>query len=477
MNDKFDNNTQEQINNFITSFNNVFKGIATKETLQKKINNNLNYNIEYSDSLSCDFEYNPYLKILVINSKNIEKEEQILFKAFTKIIMTNIEKGQVTSGFEIIEVNSVTNKNINDVFLELIGREYNKYMKQDIIENSILNIMEIIFPKNILKEYLINSNILQNKIENIKVLNQLLEELENIRQTSSDIYQKRGELENVILDLYDPNDKNDDLVLKELNALIENMKNPNLDKFYTIINQNIHDKNLLKKYPILFKAYETVKLANDNKLELIIKNYKDYLSSELYVLRKILNINNDDFIIQKNNYNSELFSYNSMYLDILNKKSSYEFYDKYQIYHQLINLIDIGYLKISDIDKINIYYNDFIDYEIDSSSNQESYIIKNEFANNYILIENENKNTIIKFDDKSTCIYEKRDVLDLQGIYNLEYINNLIDKNVEVFYNEDMDNYIFYNNKKIINPNDIEGNIVLNTSLVLLNNLKNNSKK
>lgn len=67
MNDKFDNNTQEKINNFITSFNNVFKGITNKENLKEKINNNLNYNIEYSDSLSCDYEYNPYLKILTIN--------------------------------------------------------------------------------------------------------------------------------------------------------------------------------------------------------------------------------------------------------------------------------------------------------------------------------------------------------------------------------------------------------------------------
>lgn len=477
MNDKFDNKTQEKINNFITSFNNVFKGITNKENLKEKINNNLNYNIEYSDSLSCDYEYNPYLKILTINKKNIEKEDQILFKAFTKIIMTNIEKGQVTSGFETIEINNITNKNINDIILELIGQEYNKYIQQDSIKTPILNLMEIIFSKNLLKKYLINSNILQDKIEDIDVLNQLLKELENRNQTSSDIFNKQGKLENVILDLYDLNNKNDDLVLKELNILIENMKNPNLDKFYTIINQNINDKNLLKKYPILFKGYETVRLANDNKLELIIKNYKDYLPSELYVLRKLLNINNDDFIIKNNNYNSDFFIYNSMYIDILNKESSYEFYDEYQVYHQLINLIDIGYLKISDIEKINVYYNNFINYEIEPLSNKESYVIKNEFANNYILIENEFKNTIIKFDDKNTCIYEKKDMLDLKGIYDLEYINNLIDKNVEVYYNEDMDNYIFYNNKKIINPNDIEGNIVLNTSLTLLNNLKNNSKK
>lgn len=470
MKEKFNQNTQDKINNFISSFITIFPNVYKKDTIKELINKNLNFDIEFSSSLETEYYYNPFLKILTINNQKKEEENRILFKALLKVILTNKNKNNITTGFETISLSENYNFYINEIFLNMFSELYkDTFINENNNSTDKLNLTKqlyFVMGKENLVNYLLDpEQKLKKEYQKLQTLDKSLQELDHQLKTNisnGEIFLKIGEIENNILDLYDTNNKKEEDILKDLNALLKISQNPNLDKYYEMIN-SIKEKEVIKKYIPLKDIYNSIDLIKNNLLEETIKKevLKDYIPLNLYKLKEIFHIK------------QAVFDSKISYLNNKSKYNSVILYTNYKIYKNILPLISKEELIPKDVKKISIKYNNYINYGVPIKnilSKNSKYSIEDENTYNAFIVEKGKEKFVVNFNEKDIYLYKRQRETDLLSKYDFASISNFIDENIEVYYNEDLEKNIFVKENTIINPNNKNTRIVLNEEINLFNN-------
>lgn len=467
MKNSFNQHTENRINDFISSFITIFPGVYKEEEIRDKINNNLNFNIEYSTSLETDYYYNPFLKTLTINNKNTEQQQEILFKALLKIIMTNKEKNKNTVGFENLNIMGNSNFYINEIFLNTFKELYREELKKEnCFFTDKLNLTKqlyIVTNKKQLLNYITKPEIeyKKNKIK-FQRLNATLEELDNLfkeKATNSMLFQKIGEVEFGILELYDITSKKEEEILNDLNALLKITQNPNLEAYYKIIN-SIKEKDKIKNYSPLYEIYTSIDLIKKKELKeaIDLNTNNQYIPIILYQLKEL-------FSIKQDTYDSTT--------SFLNNKDKYNtilLYNNYQLYKNIISLVKQKEIDINE--EFSINYNQYVNYEIpihNLTIQNNQCVIENSDFTNSLIFEDSKDRYIVQFDEKNTYVYKKQDEKQLLQIYDFSFIKDLIEENIEVYENAFTKDVILLKENQTIQLINKDKKLPLNDELHLFN--------